>query len=78
MKDLITKFEKETGLVAHNEKRTKDFKSAKELMADYTNNPSEYIGVSYDDRVKFLEVNGYDVTRKNLLTDLPVRSKKKK
>jgi hypothetical protein len=78
MSDLITKVEKDAGLVAHDEKRVAKFKTVDELMADWGENPSEYTGVSYDDRIKFLKANGYDVTRENLLTDLSVRSKKKK
>lgn len=66
-KDIITPFEKQTGFVSKDPKRAATFKTVEEMQEDIPLNSNEYVGVNYDDRVKFLKANGYDVTRKNLI-----------
>lgn len=67
MADLVTNIEKKTGIVAREAKHSADFKTAEQLMQDYTDHPERYVGVSYNDRVAFLEKNGYKLTRQNLI-----------
>lgn len=78
MKKIITDLEKQTGLVAHDPERTKDFKEVEQISDDYFNNPGEYTAVNYDDRVEFLELSGYEITRENLINaSLPRKNKNK-
>lgn len=37
----------------------------------WADNPADFVVVNYEDRVKFLKYNEYEVTRENLLADLP-------
>lgn len=67
MADIITKLEKETGLVAHQARRMEKITTKDELVQDYADNRDAYLMINYDDRVAFLEANGYKVTRRNLL-----------
>lgn len=67
MSEVITKLEKEAAVIAYKPKRLEKFKTVDEVLKDYRENPTEYRGINYDDRVAFLEANGYEVTRKNLI-----------
>lgn len=64
-KEIITRLEKESGFVAPDEKLLPDI-SDKEKFIDYALK-NGFIGVNYDDRVKFLEANDYKITRANLI-----------
>lgn len=78
MKKVITDIEKEAGIVAYNPDRTKKIKTVEAILADYSENPEAYCGVNYTDRVLFLEDNGHEVTRENLVNpDLSANPKAK-
>ena len=73
----FSEWEKEVGLFAVDVKQfnPKDEYTKEEFMTLYAENTAAFVGVSYDDRVQFLEDNGYKVTRENLLADLSVKPK---
>jgi len=79
-KGLYTKQEEQYGGIFHNlsyEEASKlTDKKAKELFENLeTPETPEFTGVSFDDRIKFLEDNGYEVSRENFTTDLSARPK---
>lgn len=64
-KDLYTKHEEQYGIVfdiPYKEASKLSDDEAFELFKE-----GEGIGVSFEDRIKFLEDNGYEVTRENLV-----------
>lgn len=64
---MISKLEKEAGIVAIEAARVEKFTSKEELVTDMLANRDSYIPVNYDDRIKFLKDNGYELTRENLV-----------
>ena len=70
-KRIITDIEYEAGRVALDPSRLKGLETVQDLLDDHTENHDAYWGVNYDDRVEFLQKNGYDITRENLVADLP-------
>ena len=62
-------WEKEKGAFANDTKKYPGNKkmTESEFMDAFLGNQTEFTGVNYEDRVKFLEDNGYKVTRDNLL-----------
>ena len=63
---IITAIEKETGIVAYDAKDLPDIKDPAEFSKHCFANPSKFIPVNYDVRIKFLQDNDYEVNRKNL------------
>lgn len=64
-KDLYTKHEEKYGVIFKL-----SFKDASKLSDDEAQelfNQGDYTGVTIDGRIQFLEDNGYDVTRENLV-----------
>lgn len=75
----ITELEKKAGVIAREGVKLPKFDTAEELMAHYFENPNDYELVDYEARVKFLEDNGYKLTRENLYdSSLSVKPPKKK
>lgn len=73
----FSELEKITGHFAVDVKKynPNDKMTQEDFMRLSVDNPEDFVGVSYDDRVKFLEDNGYKVTRENLLADLSAKPK---
>lgn len=67
MANDITKLEIDAGIIARDPKRLKDIKTATDLQQDFEANGSEYVGCNYEARAEFLEANGYEITRENLI-----------
>lgn len=71
-KEVITKLERETGFVAIDPKDIPSTEDSGEFMQHALK--GRFVGVNYEDRVKFLKANGYEVTRENLVNrELSVR-----
>lgn len=75
MRKTFEEWEKDRGLFA---KDLGQFKSSKEMTQDeflqlFYANSGSFVGVNYKDRVKFLEANGYEVSRENLIADLSAK-----
>ncbi len=65
-KKLITTLEKEHGILLLGKiDETKKLTDEEfgELIKDHHN----FVGVNYEDRIKFLNDNGYEVTRENMI-----------
>lgn len=71
----ITTLEKKAGVIATSKSDLpKDIKKPEDLSKYAIDNPKNLTLVNYDDRVKFLKDNGYEVTRDNLINrELSVR-----
>lgn len=66
-KKLITTLEKERGLLflgKIDEKKKLTDDEFDELLSENTNN---FVGVDHEGRTKFLEDNGYEITRENMV-----------
>lgn len=68
-KDNITDIEKKSGFIARNKKSLPKTTDIDEFIKQVIPgiDSGEFIGVMYADRVEFLEANGYEVTRANLI-----------
>lgn len=69
--------EKITGMFAVDESKFADQAdmTQEDYMALVMSNPADFVGVSYDDRIKFLKENGYEVNRHNIVNaDLSARA----
>lgn len=64
-KEVLTKIEETTGFVALNEKDLPKTTDKKEFVENALNN-AKFTSVDYKKRVKWLEYNGYEVTRENI------------
>ena len=64
---LLTDIEISTGFVAIDPKDLPKTKDEAEFIAYAKQNLQLFTGVMYDDRIKFLTENGYDLTRENLI-----------
>lgn len=69
---LFTDLEKQFGVVFEGDYITVSKLTEKEALELFTE--GKCIGVTFDDRVKFLEDNGYEVTRENLVTNLSAKA----
>lgn len=68
-KEIITEVEIKSGFVARNKKllpKTTDVDEFMEYVIPRIDT-AEFIGVNYKDRVEWLEANGYELTRANLI-----------
>jgi len=71
MKDTISEFEKETGKFLFD---VSELPETREEFDELTADLNKWFGVDYEYRVKFLEENGYELTRENVIdAHLPVR-----
>lgn len=62
---MITNYEKEKGIVFNEDLKVTD-KTSEKKLEELASDDSNYTVVDYDSRVKFLEDNGYEVTRETL------------
>lgn len=67
MEESLFDLEMQVGEMARNPEKwpaTLTLEAFKKLVRD---NPGEFHGVNYSDRVKFLQDNGYEITRDNMM-----------
>jgi hypothetical protein len=64
---LLTDIEIATGFVVRNPKDMPKIKDEAEFIAYAKQNLHLFTGVMYDDRIKFLKDNDYELTRENLI-----------
>ena len=75
-KKTFEEWEKQVGLFAHQpSKFGSKTMTREEFNTLFRNDPNSFHGVDYKERVKFLKLNGYEVTRENLFADLSARQK---
>lgn len=65
--EKFEELEKRIGLFAIDISKWPEEITEAEFRAKSAGNYSEFVGVAYEDRVKFLQDNDYGVTRENLL-----------
>ena len=65
---LFTDLEEQFGVVFEGDYKTVSKLTEEEALKLFTE--GKCTGVTFEDRIKFLEDNGYEVTRENLVTDL--------
>lgn len=74
----ITQLEQDSGFLALDKKTLPKETDLDSFVKHAINNQHEYIGFNYKDRTKFLEDNGYKLTRENYINaDLPTKPKAK-
>lgn len=72
MKNDITKAEKTTNMIARDAKYSRGIRKPEQLQQDALENPTHYVGVTYEERIEFLKKNGYEITRENIINgELP-------
>jgi len=75
MKKTFEEWEMQKGLIAKDLSRFNSSKgiTEQEFNSIVSDNFSEFVGVDYKLRVKFLKDNGYEVNRENLTADLSAK-----
>lgn len=73
----LGEFEKDMGVIFHDKVDLNKKITRSEFLA-MLDDDSSFTWVTHDDRAKWLEQNGYEVTRKNMITDLPSKASRKK
>ena len=63
----IEQWEKEKGLIVIDDIDPKQELSEAEFNKRYSFLGSNTVGVNHEDRIQFLEANGYEVTRENMI-----------
>lgn len=79
-KDIVTDIEIESGFVARDPKSLPKITDLEKFIeyAIPLSITGEMVGVNYPDRVEWLEANGYEVTRENLIdASLSVKKQEK-